>query len=106
MKRGARRLLGRQIDSLFRFLLRHRRFDVGGFHEYEECGVHILPLHYYSPIPVSRELNKRKAEWNREKAFVGVDFRLADQLRFLPQLHEYAAECLKAFSYADVMSRG
>jgi hypothetical protein len=99
-------MFDRLTDPLFRFLLRQKHFSVEEFNKYEACGVHILPVHYYSPIPASQALNQRKPQWNREKAFAGVDFRLAHQLALLPQLRDYASECLRLFPYTHVMTLG
>jgi len=102
-----RRALNRLVaEPALRFLLKHKDFGVAGFYEYEDCGVHILPVHYYSPIPASRSLNSRKAGWNRERAFTGVDFRLAEQLALLPKLREYAVECHHQFPYAEIAAIG
>jgi hypothetical protein len=102
-----RRALNRPVaEPALRFLLKHKDFSVAGFYEYEDCGVHILPVYYYSPIPASRSLNARKAEWNRERAFTGVDFRLAEQLALWPKLLEYAVECHHLFPYAEIAAMG
>jgi predicted O-methyltransferase YrrM len=101
-----RRIVNRLTEPLLRGLLKSKSFSVRDFGRYEDCGVHILPLHYYSPIPRSRELNAAKPQWNRAQAFAGMDFRLAEQIKLLPALREFAAECRVEHPYDQVAAKG
>ena len=51
---------------------------------FERCqahGLHVLPVHYYSPIPDTRELPDTL--WTTTSAMPGVDLKEEEQLRFL-----------------------
>jgi hypothetical protein len=51
------------------------------FHLWESRGVHVTPVHYYSPIPDTRALPD--ALWDHSSAPPGIDFDEAGQLRYL-----------------------
>lgn len=61
---------------------------------WEKLGIHVLPVHYYSPIPDTRSL-KAHPEWFTEHhPMTGVDMREPEQLRLLedvikPREEEY-----------------
>jgi hypothetical protein len=51
------------------------------FQMWESHGVHVTPVHYYSPIPDTRTLPD--SLWNQSPAHPGIDFNEAGQLRYL-----------------------
>lgn len=62
----------------------------GFFELWQEHGFHVTPVHFYQPIPDTRELVPEL--WDRESALVGVDMRVEAQLALLDELGRYAAE--------------
>jgi len=46
-------------------------------------GVHVLPVHYYSPVPNILELKRTKAEWSRPSDLPGIHVDLDTQLKLL-----------------------
>ncbi|RQV98982.1 class I SAM-dependent methyltransferase, partial [bacterium] len=59
------------------------------FYIAESMDVHILPVHYYSPLPHTTEI----PQWNWQTRFEqGVDFNVQSQLRLISLLHDYAKE--------------
>jgi hypothetical protein len=53
------------------------------FPHLERLGVHILPVHYYSPIPDTRWLKKHKDRFEIEHELHGIDMRVEQQLKRL-----------------------
>ncbi|MGK7933224.1 MAG: class I SAM-dependent methyltransferase [Microcystaceae cyanobacterium] len=49
-------------------------------------GVHIIPVHYYSPIPNIRELEKTKESWAKKSKLMGVSAELTQQIPQLSQI--------------------
>jgi len=53
----------------------------------ERMGLHLLPVHYYSPIPDARELRKKRHSFNVEHPMYGVDVPPGEeQLQFLKKI--------------------
>jgi predicted O-methyltransferase YrrM len=50
---------------------------------FEKFGIHVLPVHYYSPLPDTRELKAKKHLFDREHPMHGVDMREGEQWRLL-----------------------
>lgn len=46
-------------------------------------GVHVLPVHYYSPVPNILELKRTKAEWSKPSDLPGIHVDLDAQLKLL-----------------------
>jgi hypothetical protein len=64
--------------------------DPRNFRLWERQGYHIVPLHFYYPIPDTRELSAKA--WH-DSQLVGIDMRPAAQLRFLHDISaKYAGE--------------
>ena len=55
-------------------------YNSENFKLWEKRGYHITPLHFYSPIPDTRELEKRVF---KPSACPGIDFRAESQLRLM-----------------------
>jgi len=67
-----------KIKSTFGHILKKSIFDQHYFDFWESCGIHITPVHYFSPIPDTRELSKtirttplymRGVQFNIDKQF-------------------------------------
>ncbi|MDP2730264.1 MAG: class I SAM-dependent methyltransferase [Dehalococcoidales bacterium] len=58
--------------------------SVYGF--FENAGIHITPVHFYEPIPDSRELRKRERIWESETELVGIDMDVPRQLSLLREI--------------------
>ena len=54
-----------------------------GFNLFERFGVHILPVHYYTPIPDTRALHKKENLWSRELPLQGVGLNVEGQKHLL-----------------------
>jgi len=62
---------------------------------WQSLGVHITPVHFYEPIPDTRELSQRKILWEKDSELIGVDMNVDHQLMlvrkvFPPFGEEYA----------------
>ena len=68
---------GRGIGSLL------TRFSVKHYGFFEKMGVHVIPVHYYEPIPDRKELEKRTNLWENESALPGIELNVAGQLDFV-----------------------
>jgi predicted O-methyltransferase YrrM len=53
-------------------------------------GVHVTPVHFYSPIPDTRVLPS--SVWTRARRLTGIDLRPEAQLALLNTLHQFAPE--------------
>lgn len=51
------------------------------FRIFERFGLHVTPVHFYEPIPDTRNLDP--ILWSRKSALVGIDMREDEQLRLL-----------------------
>ncbi|MBI5621331.1 class I SAM-dependent methyltransferase [Candidatus Falkowbacteria bacterium] len=60
------------------------------FNFWQALGVHITPVHFYSPIPDTAALPKRL--WQKQSALPGLDLRIAEQLVLLKQLAKFKKE--------------
>ncbi len=67
--------------SFERILFSKRAFDW-----FQRIGVHVTPNHFYSPVPDTRELDRRAGLWNEESDMPGVDLRAARQLEWLQRV--------------------
>lgn len=63
-----------------------------GFSFFERLGVHVLPIHYYSPVPDTRVLRHTRERWYKEGEFHGVEFDLPGERQLLQQLIQYQPE--------------
>jgi predicted O-methyltransferase YrrM len=89
MKRRIMHWVGRQLFYFYRFATRF--------------GVHILPVHYHSPVPNIVELEKTKDIWARKSELPGLEMDLIQQVDNLKKIcipfqSEYEEN--KAYQYA------
>jgi len=64
---------------------RIRIFELG-----EKLGIHITPIHFYQPIPDTRNIPVDL--FNKPKSFAGINFREKEQIELLKQLSKYSDE--------------
>jgi predicted O-methyltransferase YrrM len=76
-----RRALGRVLTS-------QKTFEL-----FQKFGLHLVPNHFYSPIPDTRDLGARAALWDRESPLAGVDMNEGRQLEMLELFQRFQAEC-------------
>jgi hypothetical protein len=72
----------------------------------EKLGIHFYPVHFYSPIPDTRELSKNKQFWFKESSLTGIDFNLSKQIALGQTLSRYKNEFSILPSYETVSSFG
>lgn len=60
-----------------------RFFFTKGFTFFEKFGIHILPVHYYTPIPDTRLLFKKNSLWTKELSLEGVKLNIEENITFL-----------------------
>lgn len=72
----------------------------------ERLGLHVLPIHFYSPIPDTRELRRNRPRWDREWSLVGIDFAEERQSSWISRLAGFQAEFSALATEAEVASRG
>jgi hypothetical protein len=90
-----RRLIRRILFSrrLFRLLDRH--------------GVHLLPKHYYGPVPDYAWLEAHPTAWRRRIELGGVEWNLDDQLSWLEGIcRDHHKEVIGSGWYANLSSAG
>ncbi len=66
------------------------------FYLFERIGFHVLPVHFYSPIPDTRQLRKSLELLTQEHPMYSVDLREAEQLDVLNLLKNYEDEYRQA----------
>ncbi len=72
---------------------------------FERFGLHVLPVHYYSPVPCMRDLRKNVEYWYKEGSFTGVNFNIKEQLDFLDKLKKYKNEYDALTPYDEVVKQ-
>jgi hypothetical protein len=56
------------------------------FRLFRAFGVHLMPVHYYSPIPDVRELRARPEIWEGPSQLLGIDMNTKAQLRLMEEV--------------------
>lgn len=93
-------------NKLFEILLKRKKLSIHEYQKFEKFGVHLLPVHYHSPIPHAAVLNQNKAAWNKERSFTGINLNPEGQMELLHELTAYSQECGQLPSFEEVTSRG
>ena len=62
-------------------------FFTKGFSLFENIGLHLLPIHYYTPIPNTKLLKKRDDLWNKELPLDGIDLNIKEQKDLLTTIY-------------------
>jgi predicted O-methyltransferase YrrM len=78
----------------------------GAFPVFERLGLHVLPIHFYSPVPDTRQLRRNFERWHREWSIAGIDIDVEYQRRLVKELAAFASEFDRLPSEAEVASRG
>jgi predicted O-methyltransferase YrrM len=73
---------------------------------FERLGLHVLPIHFYSPVPDTRELRRTRPRWDREWSLTGIDFDEERQSSWIGRLAAFQAEFSALDAEAEVASRG
>jgi hypothetical protein len=60
---------------------------------FERFGFHVLPVHYYSPVPSMLTLRENVKRWYKESNFEGINFDADGQLNLLNRIKSYSHEC-------------
>jgi predicted O-methyltransferase YrrM len=68
--------------------------------------LHVLPTHFYSPVPDTRELRRNRLRWDREWSMAGIDLDEERQSSWISRLGRFQAEFDGLDAEADVASRG
>jgi hypothetical protein len=80
-------------------------FEVA-FPVFERLGIHVLPIHYYSPVPDTRQLRKDFGRWHREWSFLGIDFDMDEERKLVQDLTRFRSELQRLPSHAEIAARG
>jgi hypothetical protein len=70
----------------------------GYFERWQQRGVHVLPVHYYSPVPDTRELSKT---YPAPSGLIGIDMNEVGQLCFLDSIFPTFADEYNSFVVLD-----
>jgi hypothetical protein len=69
-------------------------------------GIHILPVHYYSPVPNIIELEKTKEIWARKSELPGISMNLEEQMQNLRKIClPYQNEYIGNLTYKEAVSK-
>lgn len=73
--------------------VRHLTFR-STFRLWQRLGLHITPVHFYQPIPDTRELQQRKELWENESELIGIEMNVDAQLMFVREIFpSFKEEC-------------
>ena len=73
------------------------------FFALDRAGLHVLPNHYYTPVPNYTWLRKNRDLWQRRANLVGIDWHLEKQLDWLRKICEpYYHEVEGLSSYREI----
>lgn len=72
------------LASALSHLVHSGRYSADDFRRFEQCGVHVTPVHFYSPIPEISQLTDEV--WQRESELVGIDMNDAAQIHLVTDL--------------------
>lgn len=78
----------------------------GAFPVFERFGLHLLPIHFYSPVPDTRQLRRNFERWHREWSFAGIDLNVDQQRRVVEELATFASEFDSLPAEGELISRG
>lgn len=73
---------------------------------FEHLGVHVLPIHFYSPVPDTRELRRNRPRWDREWSMAGIDLDEERQSSWIGRLAAFQDEFDALEPEAEIASRG
>ena len=73
---------------------------------FQRLGVHVMPVHYYSPIPDTSELRRSLEKWYRPSSLPGIDLNVEGQHRLLEQLRRFKVEYDNLPPFSEISARG
>jgi len=73
---------------------------------FEHVGLHVLPIHFYSPVPDSRQLRKHRSRWDREWSLAGIDLSVERQRDWMSRLTSFEPEFAALDTEASVAALG
>lgn len=99
VKRYGHRIIAYAVSRLLRT---GAVYDPVNFDLWQERGYHITPVHFYSPIPDTRELQTHITNCS---TVPGIDLRVANQLMFLKEIFPRFAAEYNAFPWQSAERR-
>ena len=81
MKALLKPLIPKFILNGWRSFKRGMNLKVRTFRLFERMGFHVIPVHYYSAVPDTRDLMRNKQHWNKETNLSDVNFNQQEQLQ-------------------------
>jgi Methyltransferase domain len=106
MKSLLRSLVPKFLLNGWRSFKRGLNLKVRTFRMFERMGLHVIPVHYYSPVPDTRELLRNKPHWNKESDLSDLNFNQQEQLHLNEAFSKFRNECDLLPSFADLQSQG
>jgi hypothetical protein len=83
-----------------------KTFSYKSFFLLDRLGVHVLPKHYYTPVPDYAWLRANEALWMKRSSMVGVEWNLDEQMRWLEETcRPYYAEVAGLSHYRAVVTK-
>ncbi|NKB23707.1 MAG: hypothetical protein GKR87_04890 [Kiritimatiellae bacterium] len=76
------------------------------FDVFEKFGIHILPVHYYTPIPDTRELRKTLKNWYKKSPMQGVNLNEGSQLDLLNAFSSYSHQLEQLPDFGEMQNAG
>ena len=74
---------------------------------FDNLGIHVLPKHYYTPIPDYQWLRRNKQAWANPAVMAGVRWELQEQLDWVEGIIKpYYSEVAELKSYDEITRRG
>jgi predicted O-methyltransferase YrrM len=72
----------------------------------EAFGLSILPSHFYSPVPNTRELRRSLQRWSAPSELAGVNMNMPAQRAWLTELERYKSELARLPDYDSTTQMG
>jgi predicted O-methyltransferase YrrM len=73
---------------------------------FEHVGLHVLPIHFYTPVPDTRQLRKHRSRWDREWSLAGIDLSAERQRNWMNYLTSFKHEFESLDTEAKVAALG
>lgn len=94
------------VRSIFPFLSSPLPRPVRIFKIFERRGIHVMPVHFYSPVPDTTELYKTKDLWNVESDFSKVNYNVHFENELSDAFLRYRKEYEDLPSLQDLVKKG
>lgn len=106
MKALLKSLVPKFILKAWRSFKQGLKLKVRIFKMFERMGLHVMRVHYYSPVPDTRELLKNKQHWNKEADLSELNFNQKEQSNLSEIFFKFRKECDLLPSFADLQFQG